>query len=141
MGLSLTPGLACKHRWLVSHQRLAITLNDDAAKSVSVVGSGISAADLTYEFIDYGLKVSGTLTEDGEEETVSTFVLLRKHYAADQVYTVCWKDEEGDAVSTESHAVYACANDPASERMRNIITFSKDKADALVKAGKFTPSS
>ncbi len=120
--------------------RVAVTLNDDAAKSISVVGSGISAASLTYEFTDYGLKVSGTLTEDGETETATAFVMLRKRYAADEVYTVCWKDEE-DAVSTESHAVYACANDPAFERMQNVNTFSKDKADALVKAGKFTPSS
>ena len=120
--------------------RVAITLNGDAAKSVSVVGSGISAASLTYEFTDYGLKVSGTLTEDGETETVTAFVMLRKYYAKDQVYTVCWKDKE-DAVSTEPHAVYACAKDSGSERMQSVITFSKDKADALEEAGAFTLSS
>lgn len=123
--------------------KIAITLNDDEGKTVSVVGSGITASSLTYELNDYGVQISGTREEDGVTDTISDFLFLREYHEADEVYLACWKGkyETEDGVTDVSEAIYSCAADSEDDRVSNIITFSKEKADALEDAGEFIPSS
>lgn len=117
-----------------------ITLNDDATNSVGVVGPGISTVQLTYEFVaPYAVKFQGSFLEEGESVTVSDFVILREHYASDDVYSVCWKGPEED-VSTVTEAVYACALDFETDVDRSVVTFARETAERILEDGGYTPT-
>jgi len=117
-----------------------ITLNDDATNSVDLVGPGISNVQLTYEFVaPYAVKFQGSFLEEGESVTVSDFVILREHYASDDVYSVCWKGPEED-VRSVTEAVMACALDRETEADQSIITFSQDDANSILEEGGYTPA-
>jgi hypothetical protein len=121
-------------------ERLEITLNDDEAKSVTVHEQGITNVNLSYEFNDYGLQISGTLVADGETEELSEFLLLREYHEADEVYSACWKNAE-NSVTSVAEAVNACALDYGEDRTRSVITLSETRANAIEEAGSFAPSS
>lgn len=117
-----------------------ITLNDDATNSVDLVGPGISNVQLTYEFVaPYAVKFQGSFLEEGESVTVSDFVILREHYASDDVYSVCWKGPEED-VRSVTEAVIACALDFETDVDRSVVTFSRETAESILEAGGYTPT-
>lgn len=117
-----------------------ITLNDDATNSVGLVGPGISTVQLTYEFVaPYAVKFQGSFLEEGESVTVSDFVILREHYASDDIYSVCWKGPEED-VRSVTEAVIACALDFETDVDRSVVTFSRETAESILEAGGYTPT-